>query len=76
MDIPTLYELASKALDKAYVMRCEYLLDEIKDFNHQVPSPIEQEECHIEELIDYMKSNINTSQYTSQYNANKKRRLS
>lgn len=37
--VPSLYELANKALDEAFRLRCEYLLSYSVD---NIPTPVEQ----------------------------------
>ena len=55
--IPTLYELASKKLNDAFIIRCESLLNDIDGFNC-VPTPVEQQGCDIQHLIKNMKQNL------------------
>ena len=37
--VPSLYSLAQKALDEAYRLRCEYLLEDVYE---NMPTPVEQ----------------------------------
>jgi hypothetical protein len=55
--VPTLYELASKKLQDAFIIRCESLLNDLDGFDC-VPTPLEQQGCNIQHLIKDMKQNL------------------
>lgn len=40
--VPSLFELAENALQRAFILRCEYLLSQIHEMT---PSPFEQNGC-------------------------------
>ena len=46
MSFPTLYNLAAIALQKAFILRCEYLLSITNGSPVSIPTPVEQNNTH------------------------------